>query len=201
MRRKIFILLFVNIVSSVLADNYKILRMNTEKVKIGNRIYKEGDVFSCKGKPKIYWTKDNQAIKVKNLNTKEIWLFTKPRPKSIWDYFVRLNPLSTREIVTLKDLGKELSNNTFILMDSIYIESPIPMNETCYYYVVYKKNDKAIKKMLSTKDDYFIIDRTTISENDTDDIELSVFFRREGIDDDYQLTESMKITVIPLKIY
>lgn len=203
MKRKIIVLLIMGIVSTVLADNYRILLMNTKRVKIGNRSYKEGEVFSCKGEPKISWTNDKQAIKVMNLNTKEIWLFTKPKTNnifdSIWDFFVRLNPLSTRGIDTLEELGEELSNKTFILMDSIYIESPIPLDKTCHYYVVYKQNDKEVKKRLSTKDDCFVIDQTTISEDrNIDNISLSVYFSKEGIDEDYHLTDSMKISVIPL---
>ena len=43
MKKVIPVLLIIGFVTTMLADNYKILLMNTKTIKIGTRIYKKGD--------------------------------------------------------------------------------------------------------------------------------------------------------------
>ena len=80
MKKLIPVLLVMGFVTTMLADNYKILLMNTKTIKIGSRVYKKGDTFSDDSI--IFWEKDKQALKAQNLTTKEIRLFVEPEFKA-----------------------------------------------------------------------------------------------------------------------
>ena len=59
--KKTGIALFILLVAATLwADDYKILKMNTASIKIGNKTCTSGDVFSDKSV--IYWKGDKQAF-------------------------------------------------------------------------------------------------------------------------------------------
>ena len=130
--KKAFLVLSALLLSTtLLADNYKILQMNAQSVKIGNKQYKTGDVFP--DSEPISWASDKQAIKAMNLNTKQIKLFAAKvfkniEAKSIKDYFLKNSHLSTRGgIVSFSDLREELSD-TIYLYDTMQIESPVKID-------------------------------------------------------------------------
>lgn len=192
------------IVSVVLADNYKILQMNTESVRIGNRKHKKGDVFSEDST--IYWSKDKQAIKAQNMKTKEIRLFTEPEfrkaeCKTIKDYYLKTNKLSSRASgLSLSELA-ELLNDTFYLLDSIRIESPIPLDSTRTYYIQRTVNGEKIRKTLPSDSCSFYIVRSLFDCHEkADEIPVSVFFSSKVVDGDYHLTDSMKIVLLPVDL-
>ena len=126
----------------MLANNYKILQMNTPSVKIGNQLCKKGDIFS--DEEEIFWHNDKQAFKAQNMETKEIRLFVgqdfkSKSSKSIKYYYLKTAHLSTRgSIIALSDLAEALPD-TLYLCDSITIESPVGMNSDYYYFLKYKK--------------------------------------------------------------
>ena len=72
MKRKVLIIVLLLLCSylQIHADNYKILQMNTNSVKIGTIQCHQGDTFS--ESEQIYWSNDKQAIKAINVKTKEI---------------------------------------------------------------------------------------------------------------------------------
>lgn len=133
MKKVIPMLFIMGLVTTVLADNYKILLMNTKTIKIGTRVYKKGDMFSDDSV--IFWEKDKQALKAQNLTTKEIRLFAEPEfkakdCKTIKDYYIKNNRLSARAGgLTLSDMAEGLTG-TFYLLDTIFIESPMPVDST-----------------------------------------------------------------------
>ena len=88
---------------ALLADNYKILQMNTPSIKIGDQMYKKGDVFSDESE--IVWTNDKQAFKAQNLETKEIKLFVgqdfkSKSSKSIKDYYLKRGTYDNTRLLT-----------------------------------------------------------------------------------------------------
>lgn len=204
MKKVIPVLLIMGFVTTVLADNYKILLMNTKTIKIGTCVYKKGDTFSDDSV--IFWEKDKQAIKAQNLTTKEIRLFAELEfkakgCKTIKDYYVKNNHLSSRDpILTLSDMAERLKG-TFYLLDTIYIESPMPVDSNRYFYISYNYAGKPKKKVLKIKEDNLIIDRSLFPRaKDLSDIKLSMLYYYKLIDDDYHLTDSMKVVLIPERI-
>ena len=207
MKKMIPVLLVMSFVTTMFADDYKILMMNTKTIRIGTRIYKKGDTFS--GDSVIFWEKDKQALKAQNLTTKEIRLFAEPEfraigCKTIKEYYVKNNHLSTRSnVLTLEDMKEELAGiETFYLLDTIYIKSPMPIDSTRYFYVSYDNEGKSEKKVLKMKDDILIvINRSIFPVNDTiSEMSMSMFYYKKGIEDDYLLSDSMRIMLIPRRI-
>ena len=143
MKKMIPAILVFSLVSSLWADNYKILQMNTKNIKIGQRICKKGDVFSDDSI--IHWSNGKQAIKAQNQETKKIQLFVsmdfqKKQSKSIRDYYIKNNQLSSR-IFGLAGMEEELSG-TFFLLDTIRIDSPVPVDSTRYFYISFLNHNK-----------------------------------------------------------
>lgn len=204
MKKVIPVLLVMSFVTTMLADNYKILLMNTKTIKIGACVYKKGDTFSDDSV--IFWEKDKQAMKAQNLTTKEIRLFAEPEfkakgCKTIKDYYVKNNHLSSRDArLTLSDMAEGLKG-TFYLLDTVYIESPMPVDSTRYFYISYDYAGKSEKKVLKKKEDRLIIDRSLFPRaKDLSEIKLSMLYYYKGIDEDYLLSDSMMIVLIPDKI-
>lgn len=204
MKKVIPVLLVMSFVTTMLADNYKILLMNTKTIRIGTRIYKKGDTFS--DEYIIFWEKDNQAIKAQNLTTKEIRLFAEPEfkaknCKTIKDYYIKNNHLSSRAGgLTLHDMAEGLTE-AFYLLDTIYIESPMPVDSTRYFYISYINDGRTEKKVLKMEEDRLIIDRSLfpITEG-ASEITLSMLYYYKGMDEDYLLSDSMKVVLIPERI-
>lgn len=206
MRKIVLSLLTLSFVAALFADDYKILQMNTPYVKIGNREYKKGDIFSDDST--IIWAKVKQAIKAQNLQTKQIHLFAEPefraqKSKSIKEYFIKKNHLSARATgLSLGELSEQL-NDTFYLLDTIRIESPIPLDSTRNYFIRNKQNNQTTEKALPTIDNYFLIIRSDLYQADClsdEAINVELFFRSQQVADDYLLTDSMKIVFLPLEI-
>ncbi len=204
MRKTIISLFALLYVATIYAEDYKILQMNTPSVKIGSRECVKGDVFSDDSI--IVWAKEKQAIKAQNLATKKIQLFTEPSFRAhssttIKEYFFKKNHMSSRGCLSLSELSEQL-NNTFYLFDTIRIESPIPIDSTKCYYMHYHHNNHLIEKVLPSTGDEFLIVRSDLEIGDStiyNDITIQLYFRSDQVEDDYLLTDSMKITLIPLE--
>lgn len=184
------------------ADDYKILYMNTSSVMIGNSECRKNDVFSDEST--IVWTKEKQAIKAQNIQNKEIYLFTERNFKSnnsttIKEYFFKTKRLSSRNL-SLSELS-DLLCDTFDLLDTIRFESPIPMDSTRNYFIQYVKNDSTIEKMLPIEKDSFIICRNIFDCCDSVvERNVRILFRSGNVDEDYILTDSMRIVLIPFNL-
>ena len=128
MKRNAVITLLIVFCSSLqlFADDYKILQMNSKSIKIGKVFCSQGDIFSEDNQ--IFWTNDKQAMKAMNLRTKQIKVFTAKafisnQARSVKDYYVKINHLSSGGMISFTDLAEELSD-TLYLYDAIPIESP-----------------------------------------------------------------------------
>lgn len=188
---------------TLLADNYKILQMNTSSVKIGNKLYKAGDVFP--DSDPISWANDKQAIKAMNLNTKQIKLFAAKvfkdiEAKSIKDYFLKNSHLSTRGgVVTFSDLTDELSD-TIYLYESVQIESPVKIDSISSYLISYEQNGIKIWRTLMSTDKYFYICRELFGENiDGGEYTLTLYFRKKGMED-FLISNDIEIVLLPLDV-
>lgn len=64
----ISLLLFI--ASSAFADDYKILYLSTETIKIGGKTLRKGDTFNDKAV--IEWTLQSQSMRIKRINGKGV---------------------------------------------------------------------------------------------------------------------------------
>ena len=186
-----------------LADNYKILQMNTPSVKIGNQICKTGDVFPD-AEP-ILWSNDKQAIKAMNLKTKQIKLFAAKvfqnlEAKSIKDYYLKNNHLSTRGgINTFSDLTEELSD-TICLYDVVQVESPVKIDSLSSYLISYVQNGEKKWRTLMSTDEHFFFSRELFGEFiDSNEFTITLYFRKKGLED-YLISEDIIVVLLPLNI-
>ena len=187
-----------------MADNYKILQMNTPYVKIGNQICKTGDVFPD-AEP-ILWSNDNQAIKAMNLKTKQIKLFAAKvfqnlEAKSIKDYYLKNNHLSTRGgINTFSDLAEELSD-TIYLYDVVQVESPVKIDSLSSYLISYVQNGEKKWRTLMSTDEHFFFSRELFGEDiDSNEFTITLYFRKKEMEY-FIISDSVEVVVLPLEMY
>ena len=204
MKRKVLIIVLLLLCSylQIHADNYKILQMNTNSVKIGTIQCHQGDTFS--ESEQIYWSNDKQAIKAINVKTKEIRVFT---AKSFKDYsahsvkdYLKNNHLSTRGMVSFSDLEEELSD-TIYLYDTLSIESPILIDSLSSYVISYNNKGLIKWRNLMSTDNHFYLCRELFNENDeVEEYHISLYFRRKNVDEDYLITNDLILVLLPLYI-
>ena len=202
--KKAFLVLSALLLSTtLLADNYKILQMNAQSVKIGNKQYKTGDVFP--DSEPISWASDKQAIKAMNLNTKQIKLFAAKvfkdiEAQSIKDYFLKNSHLSTRGgIASFSDLREELSD-TIYLYDTMQIESPVKLDSLSSYLISYVQDGEKKWRTLMSRDKYFFFSRELFGEDiDGGEYTLTLYFRKNGMDD-FLISDDIKIVLFPLDV-
>jgi len=187
---------------AMLADNYKILQMNSPSVKIGNQLCKKGDVFS--DEEEIFWNNDKQAFKAQNIETKEIRLFVgqdfkSKSSKSIKDYYLKTSHLSTRgSIISLSDLAEALPD-TLYLCDTISIESPVSMNSNFYYYLKYDADGMKNEIPIEYENSHFFIEKGILGNLFKDDkISTSLYFRMRK--ENFLVKDSMTIVIIPWEL-
>ena len=203
MKKAVLVLSALCLSMTLIADNYKILQMNTQSVKIGNKQYKTGDVFP--DSDPISWANDKQAIRTMNLNTKQIKLFAAKvfkdiEAKSIKDYFLKNSHLSTRGgVVTFSDLTEELSD-TIYLYESVQIESPVKIDSISSYLISYELNGEKVWRTLMSTDKYFYICRELFGENiDGGKYTLTLYFRKKGMED-FLISNDIEIVLLPLNV-
>lgn len=186
---------------SMLADNYKIIYVNTETIKIGNKVCKKGDIFS--DKDTIYWTIDSQAFKARNMTTKSFFVFSAKSSKNRITPLVTTVPLRGRGEMSLDELGRYLSDE-FFLLDSIRFETPVGITTDSHHYflMLYNYNGNIVQKKLKEKDGVLAIPRSMFPKKTSDlEFTLTILYVNKKMNEDYLLTESMKVVLLPLKIH
>jgi len=195
--RKFLVLLFVSICQSIYADNYKILQMNASYIQIGRHKCKQGDSFS--DEDRIKWSSDKEAIKAMNLRTRQIKIFvseafSKAKAKSVKEFFLKSNHLSTRGgVATFSDLAEELSDTLYIL-GSIPIESPVPIDSISSYVISYEDGGTKWRNLMSTEDTFFL--SSELFNDNQKELTLSLFYRRKG-SPDFLITDKLVIILLP----
>ena len=186
-----------------LADNYKILQMNSPSVMIGKQMCKVGDTFP--DADPIMWSNDKQAIKAMNLTSKQIKLFAAKvfkdiEAKSIKDYYLKNSHLSTRGgVVSFSDLAEELSDTTY-LYDTMQIESPVKIDSISSYLISYVQNGEKKWRTLASTDKYFFLCRELFEEIDSQaEYTLTLYFRKKGFED-YMISDDIVVVLLPLSI-
>ena len=121
MRRLLFYLVFFASVSAT-AQDFQILAVNTETIRIGNKNLKSGDVFN--NTETIHWSNDRQAMKVLSLPDKKHFIFTSPDFKqnkavSARDYLVQTHRLSTRGSGSLSTVARKIGERIYVIDETL----------------------------------------------------------------------------------
>ena len=200
MKKIIFTLFMLIVTMLAFADSYEIIKMNIPSIKIGEHIYKVGDTFSFQNN--IKWTKNTDAIKARNTRTGEIRIFAAAEfkeygAKSIKELFIKKGMMSSRTVMDLSDLSKEL-NNTLYLVDTIRIESPFPLNKKKFFYISYvKKGKQIIQKLPYDNDNAFIVRNMFKKATPDTKIPLKIYIKDEDINEDLLISDSMAVRLLP----
>ena len=146
------------------ADDFKILYLTSPDITINGKACKVGDTFSRNAS--IAWTAPRQAMKVLDLATKKQNLivaeeYAKNKSHDIASYLVATKHLSTRrgELINTLELGVALGE-THYLLDSIKVETRLPVDENHFFFATYNHNGETINKKLSTNGNTLIFDRS-----------------------------------------
>lgn len=142
MRRFILILaLFASV--SVQAEDFRILFVNSESIKIGKTIRKAGDTFS--DTERIYWKDGKQAMKVISIETKKQYVlvseeFKKKKMKSVKDFIFKNHRLSTRGIGRLSDVGAQVGDIVYWFDPTLISIDFEPEEGDCFFLRINEKD-------------------------------------------------------------
>ena len=173
MRRFILILtLFASV--SVHAEDFRILFVNSESIKIGKTIRKAGDTFS--DTERIYWKDEKQAMKVISIETKKQYVlvseeFKKKKMKSVKDFIFKNHRLSTRGIGRLSDVGAQVGDIVYWL-DTTLISIDFEPEEGEYFFLRINEKDLPIEIMESQ----LVFDSKIWGEMEPSQLEADLFF-------------------------
>ena len=171
--------------------------MNASYIQIGRHKCKQGDSFS--DEDRIKWSSDKEAIKAMNLRTRQIKIFvseafSKAKAKSVKEFFLKSNHLSTRGgVATFSDLAEELSDTLYIL-GPIPIESPVPIDSISSYVISYEDGGTKWRNLMSTEDTFFL--SSELFNDNQKELTLSLFYRRKG-SPDFLITDKLVIILLP----
>lgn len=191
--RKIVLLALLLVSVSLRAEDFKILFINTESIKIGKTTRVAGDVFS--DAEKIFWKDGKQAMKVMSLDTKKQYVlvsedFRQRKLKSAKDFIVKNNRLSTRGIGNLSSVAALLGDRIYWLNPTLITIEYEPEEDEFFFL---KANDEEIK--LEMDGTQLIFDGRIWGESVPIQIETDLYFHYK--DGENELVDP-GVLIIPL---
>ena len=191
--RKIVLLALLLLSVSLRAEDFKILFINTESIKIGKTTRVAGDVFS--DAEKIYWKDGKQAMKVLSLDTKKQYVlvsedFRQRKLKTAKDFIVKNNRLSTRGIGNLSSVAALLGDRIYWLNPTLITIEYEP-EEGEFFFL--KAKDEEIK--LEMDGQLLILDERIWGESVPSQIETDLYFHYK--DGENELVDP-GVLIIPL---
>lgn len=159
-----FICLMLLLGLTVHADDYKIERLKTPSIVIGGKTCRVGDVFSDRST--IVWG-SNTALVARNMRTKKQHrfcssAFRSSNAKSIEDYYLKNNRLSTREYFDY-DLAQELGR-THYLVDTLRIRIGDPVRRNFRYEATYVNKGETHVVSIPQESDFLVFTRSLFEE-------------------------------------
>lgn len=128
MAKKIILLISLLFVGcSAFADSYRVLCVNSERIRVRNRYIRVGDVFN--DTDIIEWSSDKQAMKVLNLKNNRVLICTaqslnKKKSRSIYDYLTSTKRISTRSIMNIAFDEEWQVDSKLYVLDTLYVCRP-----------------------------------------------------------------------------
>ncbi len=209
MKTKIIITILVMFCSylQLHADNYKILQMNTNNIKIGTVLCHQGDTFS--ESEQIFWTNEKQAIKAMNVKTKVIKVFTAKSFKDYHarsveeykDYYLKNNRLSARDRKTpFSNFVQDLPDTIYVY-DTFSIELSNQIDPLWSYYISYNSNGvKKWRTLMSTDKHFFLCRELFENDEGIDEFIISLYCCNRKVNVDSLIAADLKVVLLPLII-
>lgn len=190
----LFLMFFVSV--SLEAQDFKILFVNTETIKIGGKDLKKGDVFF--ESDKIVWKDDKQAMKVLSLSDNKQFVFVSTdfedrKLKSAKEFLVRSNRMSTRGSGSLSTLARQIGDVVYILDTTRIAVNYVPDESEFFYLLLpdgsHKPIDYSDGSLLFTSD---------VIAGETEEV-VGLFFRFSDGEDECVIDE-LSIVSLPVSI-
>lgn len=186
------------------ADDFKILYLTTPDITVGGKTLRVGDTFT--GTAPISWSAPRQAMKVLNTSTRRQSLvvaekYKECKSRDMASYLVASKQLSTRrgELINTLELGVALGE-THYLLDSIAVETKLPVDGNRFFFATYDYNGETINKKLAGEGGRLVFDRSlyTIDGKAIEpfDVTLSVWYLDRASGTKTLVTD--KMVVLPL---
>ena len=175
MRKLLLLILFAFCASiSMFAQDFKILFLNTETIRVGEKNLAVGDCFYKS--ETIHWSDAKQAMEVLSLQDNNQYVFASPdfkkrKMKSAQDFLVKSNRLSTRGSGSISSVARKLSDTIYAIDTTMIPVDYIP-DESEYFYVM--KMDRRF--VLEFKDNHLIFSHEIWSENEPVEVDLFYHF-------------------------
>lgn len=209
--RKLLLLLSLTLgINQMKADSFKVLFVNDANLKyVNGKNVKVGDVFS--NVQDILWEKDKQAVKAINMATKKQTLFVGKNwiKKTGIDALLHHRHLSTHDELdenaeaTIFDKLARTFEDQYDLLDSISVETTVPLSEESYFQIAYDYGDTRLSKRLSHKGKSVIIDMSLFHVDneklDPRDIKLTIDYV-DGTTGQTIFVKDVEISYIPNQI-
>lgn len=205
MKRLFLLLALVSLVSfnTILAETYKILFINTPTIKIGKSELKVGDTFN--DDQLIKWGSPKQAIKVLNTRNNKMRIITAVQAadsKSLKDYFVKTNRMSTRGngFVDIEEMAQQLSTS-FYLLDQVSFDEFLDVDDDHCFVMTYQASGETKEYKLVADGGRVLITRDLFDGVDTtNDITVTIKYIDLTEKTEQVVTDKMVISVIPLEL-
>lgn len=192
MRRLLLILALLASVS-VRAEDFKILFLNTESIKIGKTVRTVGDTFS--DDEKILWKDGKQAMKVLSLDTKKQYVlvsedFKQRKMKSARDFIIKNNRLSTRGLGSLSTVCEQIGNKIYWI-DPVLIAIDYEAEDGEFFFL--RIDGKDLK--LEMTEGQLVFDSKIWEDTEIRPVEPGLYFHYKDGEDELV---SQGILIIPL---
>ena len=180
-----------------MAEDFKILFVNTESIKIDKKMCVAGDVFSDDGK--IFWKDGKQAMKVISLDTKTQYVmvsedFKHRKLKSAKDFIVKYNRLSTRGGGTLSSVATLMGKKLYWLNPTL-IKTDFKLEDGEYFFLT--AGDERIK--LEMDDQQLVLDERIWGAANPVPIETDLYFHYKNGNEEL-VNSGIQIIPLPSKI-
>lgn len=191
----LFVMLFVS--TSLMAEDFKILFINTDSIKIGKNTCVAGDVFSDTGN--IFWKDSKQAMKVISLDSKTQYVmvsedFKNRKLKSAKDFVVKYNRLSTRGIGSLSSVASQIGEKLYWFNPTL-IKIDYELEDGEYFFIM--AGNKRIQ--LEMDDQQLVLDERLWGDENPAPIEIDLYFHYQN-GDDVLVNSGILVTPLPSKI-
>ena len=197
------------------AENYRILYVNTDSVRIGGRMLSAGDIF--KETEDIQWTEDLQSIKVIGTDSRQILVLVAKEmegknKKSVFDYLMPVNAMSMAyrsEIFSIifgdTDTtppipNTEYSHSSRYLLDTLFLPV-LPENEGGRYIMEYRHTGRTFRiPLVKTDSSRIAVPRKDMESIPSGPFTVNVFLVPEKTVEYILYIEDMEIIPVPLKL-
>lgn len=196
--RRVFFILTLLVSASVYAEDFRILFLNTDSIKIGKNECRVGDTFS--DAEKIVWKDGKQAMKVISLETKRQYVFVSEdfkhrKMKSAKDFIVKNNRLSTRGLGNLSSVEAAIGDRIY-WVDPILIAIDYEPEAGEYFFLNY--SGKTVT--LGIEDGQLVFDSRIWGDGECAPVEAELYFHYKDGEDEL-VSPSVAITPIPEEIH